>query len=1038
VKNQSRKLPRPSQLTDLPTPIYVALIVAIGIVGLALRVVDLETVPPGLHFDQAANGLLSLEILSGRHPIFFPSYAGREALFMYVIAGLSALLGPGILALRLAGALCGAATVVGLAFLGTAQFDRRVGVAASAMLAGLYWHLHVSRLGERTIMVPLLDVLALLALWQSFRRRSLLLIILGGGLVGLQLYTYPSSRFFVVALVLIGLSELGLMGIRRLTTSSGFSRPTSGDALTLTLSQKERESRAGSTRRAGRFLPKAEADWTPARPDARSNSSSLWERVRVRASFGHASDAGERDQSAEATLSPALLLGYALAALAAAMLVALPLVLYVLRDPSAFLNRPDEVAVWSARGADWVPALADSVRRTVGMFFVAGDHDWKYNLAGQSVFDPLSAGFFLLGIAGAIWQWRESASRVALIWLICMLVPGFITIDAPQFMRTLGAAPAAALLAARGLAAGIDWLSRRSITWRRLATVLWGWPLIAGGLATYRYFGVWAPSPAAYLALEGDVTEAAQVIRAQSPAYAVTNVASRYGADPTISYLDGNLSDRLRWFDGRAALPLPPPGSDTTLYVLPRTATDDYWYKALPAASRVAQVMAPDTGPAVEAFVLDPATTLSTGAARTGDFPSADFAGVARLVDADVPTLLQAGQPSSPAFFWRLEQPPSEPLKFFVHLIDSSGQGWTQYDEEVYPTSEWRPGQTLIVRYPLNIPSTVPLGTYAIEAGLERANGAALTATNAAGQASGTIWRSPPITMVRAVQPPDVASLRIGRPMDVTFGSAIRLVGASAPAGPVQDGDSITLTLYWQVAAAAPAALNTVIQEVDSGGKVVGQAIRPPTDGVWPSRDWKAGDVVVDRQRLVIPAGLPSGSLTLTVGLRDGPEHALLPAVQPAAQVPIGTVSVQARSRPTMAVTIGHPQPVTFANSIRLLGFDLDPTTARPGETLHLRLYWQTDQTVDRSWTVFTHLLDDHDQIHAQQDGVPGSAQRPTTTWAPGETIVDAHDLVVQPGTPPGAERLEIGLYDAATGERLKTAAGEDRVLLGQTVNMGQ
>jgi hypothetical protein len=293
--------------------------------------------------------------------------------------------------------------------------------------------------------------------------------------------------------------------------------------------------------------------------------------------------------------------------------------------------------------------------------------------------------------------------------------------------------------------------------------------------------------------------------------------------------------------------------------------------------------------------------------------------------------------------------------------------------------------------------------------------------------------------MVRAAQPPDVATLHVGRPMDVTFGSAIRLVGASAPTGPVQDGDSLGLTIYWQVTAAAPAALNTVVQAVDPGGKVVGQSIRPTTGGVWPSRDWKPGDVVVDRQRLVIPAGLPSGSLTLTVGLRDRPDHPLLPSTGAPAQVPIGMLSVQARPRAaTVAVTIDHPQPVAFAGSIQLLGYDLDPTTARPGDTLHLRLYWQTDQPIDRSWTVFTHLLDERDQIHAQQDGIPGSAQRPTTTWTPGETIVDPHDLVIQPGTPPGAERLEIGLYDAATGERLKIASSEDRVILGEGVRVGQ
>jgi hypothetical protein len=1004
-----RRQSRPS--TTLATPVYLALVAVIGAAGVALRVVDLGTIPPGLHFDQAANGLLSLEILSGRHPIFFPSYAGREALFMYVIAGLTALLGPGIMALRLAGALCGAATVVVVAFLGSTLYDRRVGLTASALLAGLYWHLHVSRLGERTIMVPLLDALALLAVWQGYRRRSLGLLALGGGLVGLQLYTYPSSRFFVLAVVAMGLSEVGLIA-----------GATAGTAL---------------TRPAGRPLPEGEAERGPVVERATNDSFSLWERVRVKVFPGWRGAGGKRPTNK--TPSLVTLFQFSAVVLIGAVIVALPLALYVARDPAAFLNRPDEVAVWSARGGDCLPALATSVRRTLAMFFLDGDHDWKYNLAGQPVFDPISAVWFGLGVLGALWRWRSPANRACLIWLFCMLLPGFITIDAPQFMRTLGAAPPAVLLAARGLAVASDWLANRGIGWRRLAPLLWGWPLVAGGLAADHYFGVWAPSPAAYLALEGDVTAAAEVIRIHSPQYAATYVASRYGTDPTIAYLDGDLADRLRWFDGRTALPLPLPGSGPTLYVLSRTASDDFWYKALPSGSRVAEAIAPDTGPAVEAFVLDPSSTVSTGAPpRSGDFPSADFAGVARLVDVDVPTLLQAGQPSSPAFFWRLEQPPPEGVKFFVHLIDSSGQSWSQYDEEAYPTDQWHPGQTLVVRRPLTTPSTVPLGTYTIEAGLERSNGVALPATNAAGHSSGTVWRSPPITMVRAAQPPDVTALRVGRPLDVTFSNALRLVGASAPSGTVQDGDSVGLTFYWQVIGAVPSALETVVQAADGSGTVVGQAIRPPTGGVWPARDWQPGDVVVDRQQLVIPAGLPSGTLTLSVGLRDGSEHVLQPVNQATSQIPIGTVSVQARPRLAATVAIGHPQPVAFVNGIQLLGFDLDPNATRPGDTLHLRLYWQTAQPIDRSWTVFTHLLDDRDQIHAQQDGLPASAQRPTITWAPGETIVDAHELVVQPGAPPGIERLEIGLYDAATGERLKTTSSEDRVILGEQVMVGQ
>jgi 4-amino-4-deoxy-L-arabinose transferase-like glycosyltransferase len=936
-------------IRDLSTPIFLLLVGAIGLAGLALRVVDLGTIPPGLHFDQAANGLLGLEILGGARPVFFPSYTGREPLFMYLIAGLSALIGPGVVALRLAGALSGVGAVVGLAFLGSVLFSRRVGLAASAFLSGLSWHLHISRLGERTIMVPLLDILALLALWLGFRRRSVPLAALGGALVGLQLYTYPSSRFFILALITIALIEL-VVG--------------------------------------------------------------LWRRT--------------------------MLLG--VVATLAALLVALPLAGYFASHPAEFLGRADQVAIWNTgrAGPSAVAALVQSARQTLGMFFILGDQDWKYNLGGQPVFDPVTAALFLVGIGVALWRWRGRAERACLIWGVWLLVPGFLSIDAPQFMRTLGAAPAAVLLAALGLDRVVGWVARVSAL-RRVAPLLWGWPLVAGGISAYHYFGVWAPSPLAYLALEGDVTAASQVIRDRSPGYAATYVASRYGPDPTESFLDGELFGRLHWFDGRSALPLPPPGAGPTLYVLPRTAVDTYWYGHLPADHRIATILAPDGDPAVEAFVLQPGDLPSAPSAPAPSAsPGIDFAGVARLTGADVPTTAPAGQSISPTLTWQLARTPEGPVKFFVHLVDQNGQDWAQSDEEVYPAAEWQPGQVLLMHQPFAIPDLVPPGTYTLQVGLERPDGVALAARDAAGQPAGTVWHSPPLTITRPANPSDPTHLALDRRLDIVFravtGGApaglIRLVGVAGLSPTAQDGDNGDLTLYWQVVALPPGNLEVVLQAVDAAGRVVGQVSRAPTGGVWPVRDWQAGDLVVDRQRLVIPAGTPPGPLSLQVSLRGSDGQLLQPAGQAAPDVVVGSLLLSARSRPALTVTIGHPQSVTFQNGIRLLGYDVEPAAARPGQSIHLRLYWQTTQPVDQSWTVFTHLLDAQSQVRAQQDGLPVGATRPTTTWAPNETIVDPHDLVVQPDAAPGTDQLEIGLYDAATGRRLSTADGQDRVLL--------
>ncbi len=985
----------PSGGRDLSTAGYLALLGTIGLASLALRGVDLATIPPGLHFDQAANGLLALEILQGKRPVFFSAYTGREAFFMYLVAAISALLGPGVVALRLASALAGVATVIALAFLGASLYGRRVGIAAAAFLGGLYWHVHVSRLGERAITVPLLDVLATLAFWEGFRRRSMPLVALGGGLVGLQLDTYPSSRFFVLVVAGVGALEVGLMVARQVA-------------------------------RAARARPEGASDRGT---DGRDALASSWRSEAA---------APRRDREIADFGSPPGAIRAGLLATAAALLVATPLALHFLHRPEDFLGRADQVAIWNPQVAGPAPlaALVRSTVATLQMFVRHGDTNWKYNLAGQPVFEPVSAGLFLVGLAGAVRGWRDRANRFCLIWWLGMLGPGFLSVDAPQFMRTIGAAPPAALLAARGLAAVVLWVACAPPPLRAWAPVGWGWPLVAASLAAYHYFAVWAPSPAAYLALEGDVTAAAGIIRALSPSYAATYVASRYGADPTESFLDSDLFGRLRWFDGRSALPLPPPGSGPTLYVLPRTAVDPAWYERLPATQRVAELTAPDGGPAVEAFVLDSTTLRPTGNVADLGSRGPSFGGVARLVAADVPPLAQPGLPITPTFFWQIERLPDQPLRFFVHLVDSAGEGWAQFDEEVYPAAEWQVGQIVVVRRSLPIPVGVPLGRYTLQIGLERPNGDALAVRDAAGHSAGTSWQSPAVGMVRPPRPPDIASLDVGRPADVVFGGTLKLIGSQLAESRVQDGDTITLTLFWQVLAPAPGGVDSVVQAIDARGAVVGETVRPPTGGVWPWEDWQPGDVLVDRQHLLLPAGTAPGPLILAVGLRTASGQPLAPLGRPVSTVPIGTVALAARPRSFASVNGGHPLNVAFADGIRLLGYDLEPTLVHAGEPLQLRLYWQTDRPVTRSWTVFTHLLDGHEQIRAQQDGLPAAGHRPTTTWAPGETIADAHTLVVQENAPPGVDRIEVGLYDLATGVRLTTTRGDDRVLLDRPVEI--
>jgi hypothetical protein len=86
--------------------------------------------------------------------------------------------------------------------------------------------------------------------------------------------------------------------------------------------------------------------------------------------------------------------------------------------------------------------------------------------------------------------------------------------------------------------------------------------------------------------------------------------------------------------------------------------------------------------------------------------------------------------------------------------------------------------------------------------------------------------------------------------------------------------------------------------------------------------------------------------------------------------------------------------------------------------------------------TVFSHLLNAEDRIWGQMDSVPVRGEAPTTSWLEGEVISDQHKIVVDPEAPPGEYIMEIGMYDANTGQRLPVfsddqALQQDRLLLG-------
>jgi hypothetical protein len=71
---------------------------------------------------------------------------------------------------------------------------------------------------------------------------------------------------------------------------------------------------------------------------------------------------------------------------------------------------------------------------------------------------------------------------------------------------------------------------------------------------------------------------------------------------------------------------------------------------------------------------------------------------------------------------------------------------------------------------------------------------------------------------------------------------------------------------------------------------------------------------------------------------------------------------------------------------------------------------------------VFVQALDGANHLVGQRDAEP---TLPTVNWTPGQPVLDRYGLLIEPGTPPGEQRVIVGLYDAASGQRLPTPTGD-------------
>ena len=274
------------------------------------------------------------------------------------------------------------------------------------------------------------------------------------------------------------------------------------------------------------------------------------------------------------------------------------------------------------------------------------------------------------------------------------------------------------------------------------------------------------------------------------------------------------------------------------------------------------------------------------------------------------------------------------------------------------------------------------------------------------------------------------ALAQVETPREITWGSGIRLLGTTLAPPQISVGEKVALKACWRADEVMTTNYTFYAHLLDSHLNSLGQRDTYTGLGTFPTSFWQRGDIFCDTYMIPLTADLKwPRAADIEIGFYDLDNRQHLQALDTKGialdRVIVGRIKVTPESSPP-APEMQHRAEARFAQNIVLKGYTWSAAEIQEGETLAVQLAWQASGPLDRSYTVFAHLLDAQGELIVQDDGLPRRGLYPTTLWGAGESIVDERSFDIPPGTPPGPTTLRLGFYLLPDGNRLPREAGAD------------
>lgn len=182
--------------------IFIAFVIIMLYAGF-LRFYKLDTVPPGLWYDEAINGLDAVATIhSFPHiPLVYTTEGHpREPLFLWLLALMLKIFGISSSTMKYAAPIIGILTIILFFLLTKEYFGIEWALAAMLIFAGLRWNFQINRMIFRANLINLVDTAILLFLLKYLDKRKRVYAITAGILLGVGFYTYLSFYAFAAFL----------------------------------------------------------------------------------------------------------------------------------------------------------------------------------------------------------------------------------------------------------------------------------------------------------------------------------------------------------------------------------------------------------------------------------------------------------------------------------------------------------------------------------------------------------------------------------------------------------------------------------------------------------------------------------------------------------------------------------------------------------------------------------------------------------------------------------------------------------------------